>query len=254
MVGTRVLLTAQAGRLLGRLLRSILHFSEQPSLTEVLERVKVVTNARAVISSLNLSLDVKDWNRWCQHYAELEETLDQRYTKSASLNAPINYRVERETGLLLYALVRLGRPGIVVETGVANGHSSMIILSALDANGFGELHSFDISSSVGSLVNETERSRWTMHVCPRRSAGAEFQRLVEDLGPVDLFLHDSDHSYVVQLADLLSVWPVLSPGATIVVDDVNEAWAFFDFVQARDGVAIGLFDSRKLAGVFTNAA
>jgi len=252
-VGARVLLKTRAGHLLARMFSGVLHYGQQPSLTEVLTRVRIVTDARAVLSSLTLSVDETDWNRWRVEYGELEQMLDRRYSESVSFSAPLIWRIERQTGLLLYALIRRGRPRVVVEAGVANGHSTVISLAALQANAFGELHSFDISNSVGSLLRDVERARWTLHVYPPRSACTSFRHLVNELGPVDLFFHDSDHSYIGQFADLLSVWPALGPGATVVVDDVNEAWAFFDFAREHHGDAIGLFDSRKLTGVFSTA-
>ena len=252
-VGVRVLFKARAGHVLAQMFSGVLHYDQQPSLTEVLARVRIVTDARAVLSSLTLSVDETDWDRWRVEYGELEKMLDRRYAECASLSAPLIWRVERQTGLLLYALIRRSRPRVVVEAGVANGHSTVISLSALQANAFGELHSFDISNSVGSLLREVERARWTLHVSPPQSAFTRFRQVVNKLGPVDLFFHDSNHRYICQFADLLSVWPALGPGATVVVDDVNEAWAFFDFARNHDGAAIGLFDSRKLTGVFSSA-
>src|ERR1700730_172754 len=252
-VGARVLLKTRAGHLLARMFSGVLHYGQQPSLTEMLTRVRIVRDARAVRSSLTLSVDETDWNQWRVEYGELEKMLDRRYAECVSFSAPVIWRIERQTGLLLYALIRRGRPRVVVEAGVANGHSTVISLSALQANAFGEFHSFDISNSVGSLLRDAERARWTLHVCPPRSASTRFRHLVNELGPVDLFFHDSDHSYLGQFADLLSVWPALGPGATVVVDDVNEAWAFFDFAREHHGAAIGLFDSRKLTGVFSSA-
>jgi len=252
-VGPRVLLKARAGHLLARMFSGVLHYGQQPSLTEVLARVRIVTDARAVLSSLTLPVDETDWNRWREEYGELEKMLDRRYAECASLSAPLIWRIARQTGLLLYALIRRGHPRVVVEAGVANGHSTVISLSALQANAFGELHSFDISNSVGSVLRDVERARWTLHVCPPRLACTTFRHLVREFGPVDLFFHDSDHSYIGQFADLLSVWPALDPEATVVVDDVNEAWAFFDFAREHHGAAIGLFDSRKLTGVFRGA-
>ncbi|MGH7692791.1 MAG: class I SAM-dependent methyltransferase, partial [Candidatus Dormibacteria bacterium] len=164
----------------------------------MLANIRVVTDARAVLSSLTLSVDETDWKRWCAEYGELEKMLDRRYAECASLFAPIDWRIERQTGLLLYVLIKRCRPRIMVEAGVANGHSTVISLSALQANACGELHSFDISNSVGSLLRDVERARWTLHVCSPQSAGIGFRHLVNELGPVDLFFHDSDHSYIGQ--------------------------------------------------------
>jgi hypothetical protein len=132
-VGARVLLKARAGHLLARMFSGVLHYGQKPSLTEMLARVGIVTDARAVLSSLTLSVDETDWNRWRVEYGELETMLDRRYAECASLSAPLIWRIERQTGLLLYALIRRGRPKVVVEAGVANGHSTVISLSALQA-------------------------------------------------------------------------------------------------------------------------
>src|SRR5439155_326535 len=49
-----------------------------------------------------------------------------------------------EEGVRLYAIVRELRPRVAVETGVCNGVSTAFLLLALEANGFGELHSIDL--------------------------------------------------------------------------------------------------------------
>ncbi|MEM4483260.1 MAG: hypothetical protein QXS19_05035 [Candidatus Methanomethylicia archaeon] len=45
---------------------------------------------------------------------------------------------------LLYCLIRLIRPAIVVETGVASGIFSLSILQALNCNDYGHLYSIDL--------------------------------------------------------------------------------------------------------------
>jgi predicted O-methyltransferase YrrM len=52
--------------------------------------------------------------------------------------------IDYESGTALYVLVRIFKPEVVVETGVANGVSSSFILKALDQNSRGKLYSIDL--------------------------------------------------------------------------------------------------------------
>src|SRR5205807_891941 len=71
---------------------------------------------------------------------------------------------------LYYSMVRLARPRHVVETGVRDGISSMILLRALEDNDYGELHSIDlhdeavlrIGKKSGWAVPQELRSRWEL--------------------------------------------------------------------------------------------
>ena len=49
---------------------------------------------------------------------------------------------------VIYAIVRALKPKLFVETGVQNGISTYFILSALERNGYGMLHSIDIQETL----------------------------------------------------------------------------------------------------------
>lgn len=55
--------------------------------------------------------------------------------------------VEAEVAEFLYALVRVLKPRVVVESGTGRGYASFAIAAALDANGAGVLHTFEPSRS-----------------------------------------------------------------------------------------------------------
>ena len=98
---------------------------------------------------------------------------------------------------LLYVLVRAARPEIVVETGVLYGASSCHILAALDANGAGQLHSIDLGTRPGepshdSFVHPNLTWRWNYIEGDVRT---ELPRLLDDLGQIDMFYHDSVHTF-----------------------------------------------------------
>jgi predicted O-methyltransferase YrrM len=85
----------------------------------------------------------------------------ERY-KTVTLTYGAAFAIEEGSAFLMYALVRLLSPSVVLETGVANGHSSALILNALAENGCGELHSVDVSDNVGNLV--VDKRRWCLHL------------------------------------------------------------------------------------------
>lgn len=140
---------------------------------------------------------------------------------------------------LLGSLVALRRPAIVVETGVAMGFSTAVILAAMAENGDGALHSIDLpplqvsaDHFVGEAIPDALRGRWTLHVGPSRTL---LPGLLRELGEIDLFIHDSDHSYAAQYEEYREAWPHLTHHGCLVSDDVYNS-AFVEFaaeVSAR---------------------
>ena len=130
------------------------------------------------------------------------------------------------------AIVLLRRPAIVIETGVAMGFSTAVILAAMADNDSGALHSIDLpplqvdaDTFVGEVVPDDLRGRWTLHAGPTRIL---LPGLARKLAPIDLFVHDSDHSYAGQLEDYRAAWPHLAADGCLVSDDVSNE-AFTDF-------------------------
>ena len=129
-----------------------------------------------------------------------------------------------------YLACRLLEPAVVVETGVAYGVSSAFILRALKENGCGVLHSVDLpplrrgsERFWGIAVDESLRGRWILH---RGSSGRVLPGLLEELGIVDLFVHDSLHTYRNMRREFKLVWPCLRDGGLLVADDVERSRAF----------------------------
>lgn len=69
--------------------------------------------------------------------------------------------VWRVEGQWLYALIRALRPDRVIEIGTAAGCSAAHMLAALNANGHGTLHSYDILANAGfAIPDSVSRERW----------------------------------------------------------------------------------------------
>lgn len=146
---------------------------------------------------------------------------------------------------LLEKLVLHMSPEVVVETGVANGASTRRILSALSHNrGTGKLISCDIDDRVATA----ELMANPMFEFVKIEAQRDFSDLVERLDKIDIFYHDSDHSYDHQLFEYSTVWEKLPDGGILVSDDINWSYAFLDFCVSVERVPYVLSDTQKFAG------
>lgn len=150
----------------------------------------------------------------------------------------------------LYYLVRWLKPRVVVETGVDRGLSSAFILSAIRDNSQGRLFSIDLptasyfepsartptTSNVGNktypgyVIPETLKSAWSLRLGDSRTA---LPGLLNELGTIDMFLHDSEHTYDLMRGEYAQAIGHLLPGGILASDDVNWNPAFQDTV--RDG-------------------
>jgi predicted O-methyltransferase YrrM len=123
-----------------------------------------------------------------------------------------------------------------VETGVANGFSSASILQALEGNQAGELYSIGlhcrkgvttpVSKELGWVIPEHLKHRWHLIL------GESFRvlpRLLEELGTIDIFLHDSRHTYKTMMKEYTIVWPHLHRGGLLLSHDVKFNDAYLDF-------------------------
>ena len=84
---------------------------------------------------------------------------------------------------------------------------------------------------VGFLVPPELRGRWALTLGNVRT---ELIPLLERIGSVDLFCHDSDHTYIHMMWEYASVWPYLSSHGLLVSDDIGWNTAFWDFATAVD--------------------
>lgn len=155
-----------------------------------------------------------------------------------ALTHPFRKRFHQQGPLLyqdyLYALVRMLRPTLVVETGVRHGVSSVLILEALCSNSDlnhdgGFLRSCDpMYQSEGQArariaelleigrieIYKKLFERWTFH--PGKSEDA--LPLFLERG-CDLFVHDSEHSFINMTWELDTALDAMGPGGLIVCDD-----------------------------------
>jgi hypothetical protein len=186
-----------------------------------------------------------------QLYAETPSVLGEKALESIesevgtaiadSKSSPLwNLMYDADIGLArcAYLMCRLVRPALVVETGVAHGVTSAFILQALAENRHGTLHSIDLpplesdlEQSVGRFVPDRLRERWHLHV---GSSRRELPRVVAGK-PVDLFLHDSVHTYRTMTWEFATVWSQLRSGGVLLSDDVQNNNAFEELTRRDIG-------------------
>ncbi|MEV5210082.1 class I SAM-dependent methyltransferase [Micromonospora sp. NPDC053740] len=119
-----------------------------------------------------------------------------------------------------YAIVRATRPTHVVETGVDKGLGSVVLASALLRNAQeghpGRVTSLDINPEAGYLARVAPWSDVVDLVI-----GDSIASISALDRPVDLFLHDSDHSRAHEKREFNAVEPKLAPDAILLTDNVT---------------------------------
>jgi len=133
----------------------------------------------------------------------------------------------------LYALTRWHRPAVIVESGGFIGMSSAFILKALvdEELTTAKLYSIEWSEDCeqGALIPDELRFASGAFV-PLRGKVEDFVRSDELPSSIDMFLHDSSHSYRHMLWEFGQFWPRLRDGGLLVSHDVHMNAAFPEFV------------------------
>lgn len=125
----------------------------------------------------------------------------------------------------LYLLVRASRPEVAVDTGVLYGASTAHILAAMADNGRGELHSIDIGRDHREpphdfFIPAHLQPRWELIIGNSRD---ELAPMLGRCGKIDLFYHDSLHTWEHMLWEYGMALPYLNEGGILASDDVENA-------------------------------
>lgn len=153
---------------------------------------------------------------------------------------------------MLYLFTRAIRPELFIETGVHNGLGSAFILLGMHRNGAGTLHSIDLppteafmlaqgnramphESVSGWLIPDYLRGRHQLHI---GKAQEELPRLLSELENVDVFLHDSDHSYHHMMFEMGLAWSHIKPEGWLLCDNIEANLAWTDFAAGVEQQAV----------------
>ena len=144
----------------------------------------------------------------------------------------------------MYAVCHHFCPDTVVETGVHYGASSAFILKALEGTD-GRLYSIDLPNveyerddgrlhrdlipprpEPGFVVPDTLKRNWRLILGDSRQ---ELPGLLESIGDIDIFHHDSMHRYDLMTFEYETVWPFLKGDGLLISQDISWSKAFEHF-------------------------
>jgi len=138
------------------------------------------------------------------------------------------------------------QPPVVVETGVARGVTSRIVLEAMNRNHQGQLWSIDLPhpvesrlhEEIGAAVPSSCRGRWTyIEGSSRRRLPSLLRSLAGKHGGVDLFIHDSLHTARNTRYEMEQVLGAMAwQGGIMIVDDIGTHQAFAEFARTHPGL------------------
>lgn len=150
---------------------------------------------------------------------------------------------------MLYFLIRKAKPKIIIETGVAAGESTAYILQAIYDNGIGKLYSIDLpfqwyiygnrklhldslpaGKMPGYLLPKKLKKNWQLIL------GNTYEKLpilLKQLGKIDIFLHDSEHSDKTMMFEYKTSWLNIKKGGILLSDDVSYTQAFDKFSKSK---------------------
>jgi predicted O-methyltransferase YrrM len=185
---------------------------------------------------------------------EIENKLNKTSSKLVQSSFPLIHNGDPRLARLCYAICRATKPSVFIETGVAYGVTSSYILKAMAVNGQGKLYSIDrppfarnAVNFIGAFIPKELKHDWHLY---RGQSRKILPDLLNELGQVDIFLHDSRHTYNNMHSEFLTVAPYLTNRSFLIADDVNRNIAFQEWV-AKSRPAFSATVAEKARKVFS---
>jgi hypothetical protein len=80
----------------------------------------------------------------------------------------------------------------------------------------------------GWVVDESLRPLWQLRLGPSADL---LPGICRDAAPIDIFLHDSEHTYATMQFEFETAWPAVRPGGLLIADNIDCNTSFFDFCR-----------------------
>ena len=181
------------------------------------KKIKVIEILDKIHKELNLKNYLVDLEKDKEFLEDINKgILKNQIFKKRFFNSIYDFSVYRN---FIYSLVRNHKPKIVVETGVLHGLTSLWILKAIKDNGYGKLISIDLprrdwpnyfgkkpfgpggnaefeleNQDPGWIIPKKLLNKWELFLGP---SSKYLDIIIQDNPDIELFIHDSDHSYEV---------------------------------------------------------
>ncbi len=124
-----------------------------------------------------------------------------------------------------YAVARITKPGVIVETGVDKGLGSVILAAALRRNGSGHYFGTDIDPTAGRLLSGPYSAYGEVLY------GDSIDSLNSLTSKIDLFINDSDHSPDYEAAEYRALAGKLSDRALVLSDNAHATDKLMDWSE-----------------------
>ena len=206
---------------------------------------KVLADALAEVKSIPHSQQVFERQAYIKQYVQDLASKYQAHYAAGWVNL--------DDALFLYWLVRNLNPKTIVQTGVCNGLSSAFMMLGLVKNGAqGSLHVIDLppvfdsqdpawtvkGKVYGVVIPQGRSSGWMVPDAYRDrfevwngDAKELLPKMVDRVDSIDLFYHDSDHTYNHMMFEFGEAKRKLNPGGLIVGDDISWNASVWDFAD-----------------------
>jgi predicted O-methyltransferase YrrM len=166
----------------------------------------------------------------------LEDTLLHKHVSELYKNGEDAFKSDSEVRLARrvgwYAIIRIVKPRLVIETGVDKGLGSCVIASALlrnKAEGFeGKYYGTDINPSAGFLFQEPYSQMGKILY------GDSIESLKKISEPIDVFINDSDHSENYEAQEYEIIKNNLSESSYIIADNAHCNTKLHEFALKTD--------------------
>jgi len=136
-----------------------------------------------------------------------------------------------------YALARAVRPEHIVESGTDKGLGSCVLAAALLRNGMGKLTTLDINPAAGYLIGPPYSDVTNIVIA---DSVESLSRLDQ---PVDMFIHDSDHSPEHEAAEFRAIDTKLALTSWVISDNSHVTTELAKWAEAQ-GREFLFFDER----------
>jgi hypothetical protein len=196
-------------------------------------------------NNLFVQSDSNTWNIELDDILQGEATYNEMVIRFSNKIYGSSYDCEAGLASFLYAYILRVRPRIIVETGVANGITTNVIMRALEQTG-GVLHSFDIDMRCKNVYNGN--GNWFFHHLARPFPRS-LEKKVAGINNIQLWIHDSNHGYSWQRFEYELAYGKLSKGGMLVSDDIDASPAYGITAEKNWVGPVGIFDTRKFFGI-----
>jgi predicted O-methyltransferase YrrM len=174
-----------------------------------------LAQAISVVTGENVT-QVLDYISEIKHDQQLKDEI-----LGSIANSPFRHVTDRRVDFAKrmgwYAVARITKPKVVIETGVDKGLGSVVLCSALIRNrdeGFpGRYFGTDLNPKAGFLLNERLRQVGEILY------GDSIESLSSFTAPIDLFINDSDHSSEYEYAEYCTIKDRMSMSGIILGDN-----------------------------------